>query len=541
MSSQFSLSYDRRRTDGGGTIGGRVGGGGGTGGGGAGRLPCRYYATERRRNRYSSFSIMKWFRRSKHFNGDGDDEDDSAWFRDDLQRIRQAYVEQEADYGAVTPIAARRRPTAAATWSRWTGSTTTVYSFAYVDGVQRDDDDDDGTERDGDLDKNDVVEYIDAATLPVAHRRRTDRGQPHPPSTAVGTSARSGGTAMTATKRRNKKVAPPPPVVPVEPSPAAIVIGTAKSLTVQRRPAGTLSRKKYRAPQPPAIGSEPRPQQQQPRGVCRRAAPAQRRKKGPAPKPPVVVQQQLQPAVSAAAVESEAGSNVRRKITQYEKDRLMQRVDKIERHFFDNSATVAVGRAKAEASGTRHRGFASPAALYTAMAATNLTELDKRAAEICRQRNRRGLDTVAAPLTADHKNAIVTAVIRKSYPTTTAATTVAAAADGKRPDRVSPASAADDGKRLVRHKRLAFFQQQRATEYAADKRPAVDGDSAPTASTTDVPKLLVQGTQGTASRSAAVASKSSKVDATPAADKAVRYGGGGCSSAAGTVLTRSLH
>lgn len=524
-----TLSYNRRRVDVGGTIGD-------TGEGGeaaaAGRVPCRYYGTERRRNRYSSFSIMKLFRRSKHY-----DDDDSAWFRDDLQRIRQAYREQEPDYAAVTPMAERRRPAAAATWSRWSGSTTTVYSFAYVDGAPRDDYERTAGRRDGRGadDVDDVVEYIDAATLPVAHRRRTDREQSKTPSTTAGTSGRANQTAgtMTATRRRNKRIAPPPPVVAT----TAQTKTAGAPTTVQRRVAGTISRKKYRAPQPPAPptngSSEPRPQQQRGLQACRRAAPAQRRRKGPAPKPPVVQQQQQPPPpVAATAVGSEAGSNVKRKISQYERDRLMERVDKIEKHFFDKTAETAAAR--------RH-GFASPAALYTAMAATNLTELDKRAAEICRQRNQRGAAmhqlTAAVPLTADHKNAIVSAVIRKSYPTATAATV---ADGGRRPDRQQQqqqqptSAAADDEKRLVRHKRLAFFQQQRPTGLA-DERPvtASDKTAAAAAAAAAVPDTLSRRT--TRTKSAAVAAKKSEVHATPATDTPVRTGDGGRSSAAGTV------
>jgi len=473
---------------------------------------------------------MKWFRRSKHYDDDGDDDDDSAWFRDDLQRIRQAYAKQEADYAAITPVAARRRPVAAATWSRWSGSTTTVYSFAYVDGAPRDDD-----EKDRHLaDDDDVVEYIDAATLPVAHRRRTNLGQPHSPSTTAGTSDRTSGSvktgtmtgATTTTRRRNKKAAPPPPVLTVEPP----TVGVANTATVQRRVAGTISRKKYRAPQPPTDGSEPRPLQQQ-RGPCRRAAPVQRRRKGPAPKPPVVQQLQLQPVITTAAtatagVEPEAGSNVKRKISQYERDRLMQRVDKIEKHFLDKTVTAPKSQATAA---TLHHGFASPAALYTAMAATNLTELDKRAADICRQRNHRG---IGVPLTADHKNAIVTAVIRKSYPTTTAA----AANDGKRSEKVPAPSAVDNEMQLVRHKRLAFFQQQRPTG-RADKRSTVAGDNGSASGTTTSPKIFSQGTQKAFKSAAAVTveAKTSNADVTPAADTVVQSGASGCSSAAGTV------
>ncbi|XP_003246307.1 uncharacterized protein LOC100168362 [Acyrthosiphon pisum] len=524
MPGTISLAYNRRRIDGGGTIG--------VGAGGAGRLPCRYYATERRRHRYSSFSIMKWFRRSKHYD-DGDDDDDSAWFRDDLQRIRQAYAKQEADYAAITPVAARRRPMAAATWSRWSGSTTTVYSFAYVDGAARDDD-----EKDRHLaDDDDVVEYIDAATLPVAHRRRTDLGQRHSPSTTAGTSARTSGSvkigtmtgATTTTRRRNKKAAPPPPVLTVEPPTATVLVGAANTTTVQRRVAGTISRKKYRAPQPPVDVSEPRPLQQQ-RGPCRRTAPVQRRRKGPAPKPPVVQQLQPQPVITSTAaatagVKPEAGSNVKRKISQYERDRLMQRVDKIEKHFLDKTGTAP--KAQTTAATLRH-GFASPAALYTAMAATNLTELDKRAADICRQRNHRG---IGVPLTADYKNAIVTAVIRKSYPTTT----VAAANDGKRSDKVPAPSAMDDEMRLVRHKRLEFFQQQRPTG-KADKREIVAGDNGSASGMTTFPKLFLQGTQTELKSAAAVTveAKTSKVDVTPAADTVVQSGGNECSSAADT-------
>lgn len=526
MPGSFSLAYNRRHIDAGGTIG--------VSAAGAGRLPCRYYATERRRHRYSSFSIMKWFRRSKHYDDDGDDDDDSAWFRDDLQRIRQAYAKQEADYAAITPVAARHRPMAASTWSKWSGSTTTVYSFAYVDGAARDDD-----EKERHLaDDDDVVEYIDAATLPVAHRRRIDIGQRHSPSTTAGTSARTSGSVKigttTTTRRSNKKAAPPPPVLTVEPPTSTVVVGAANTATVQRRVAGTISRKKYRAPQPPADGSEPRPLQQQ-RGPGRRTAPVQRRRKGPAPKPPVVQQLQPQGAITSAAaasagVEPEAGSNVKRKISQYERDRLMQRVDKIEKHFLDK--TVTAPKAQTTEATFRH-GFGSPAALYTAMAATNLTELDKRAADICRQRNHREIGVpLAVPLTADHKNAIVTAVIRKSYPKTI----VAAANDNKRSDKVPAPSAVDDEMRIVRHKRLAFFQQQRPTG-RADQRETVAGDNGSASGMTTFPKLFLHRTQ-TVSKSATavtVEAKTSKVDETPAANTVVQSGGSGCSSAAGTV------
>jgi len=259
----------------------------------------------------------------------------------------------------------------------------------------------------------------------------------------------------------------------------------------------------------------------------------QRRRKGPAPKPPVVQQLQTQPVITSdaaatAGVEPETGSNVKRKISQYERDRLMQRVDKIEKHFLDK--TVTAPKAQTTAATLRY-GFASPAALYTAMAATNLTELDKQAADICRQRNYRGIGVpLAVPLTADHKNAIVTAVIRKSYPTTTAAN------NGKRSDKAPAPSAVDDEMRLVRHKRIAFFQQQRPTG-RVDKRETIAGDNGSASGMTTFPKLLLQGTQ-TAFKSAAavtVEAKTSKVDVTPAADTVVQNGGSGCSSAAGTV------
>lgn len=507
MPGTFSLSYNSRCIKSSGTIGG-VGE----------RLPYRYYGTERRQHRYSSFSILKWFRRSKHY------DDDSSWFRDDLQRIRQAYVEQEADYTVITPVTARRRPTAAATWSKWSGSTTTVYSFAYIDGASRDNDKKDvvltGLNR-HQADDDDVVEYIDAATLPVAHRRRTDRGQPHSPSTTVETNAHSNGPVltgtMTAIRRRNKRVAPLPPVLMVEP--ATVPVGAVNTATVQRRPVGTCSRKKYRAPQPPVIWSGPRPQQEQ-RGPCRRAPPVQRHRKGPAPKPPIVHQLQPQPVITATSSEPEAGSNVKRKISQYERDRLIQRVDKIEKHFLDKTVTAP----KAQATATDHRhGFASPSALYTAMAATNLTELDKRAAEICKQKNRCG---IGVPLTADLKNAIVTAVIRKSYPTTTAT-----ADESIQSEKVPAPSTVDNENLLVRHKRLAFFQQQGPT------RQAVDGDTGSARGMTTVPKLMLQGMQTEFEPAAAVtvAAKTSKVDVTPTADKVVCSGGSECSAAAGKV------
>lgn len=446
----------------------------------------RYYATEtrRRHNRHSSFSIMKWFRRSKNYD---DDNVDSAWFRDDLQRIQQAYVEQqEPDYAAVTPITARRKPAAATSWSRWSGSTTTVYSFAYVDGGS------DHNARD-----NDVVEYIDASTLPVA-RRRPDCGQcsSSTPATAA-TLNRTGAATTTTVRRRNKKVAPPPPVVVIpRPSLSAETV----KMAVQRRTA-TVGRKKYRAPQPPvsqaAVAVESRPQPQHAPGLRTAVTVQQRRRrnKGPAPKPPV---QQQKPVTAPEIV-----SNVRRKISQYERDRLMQRVDKIEKHFFDKDVKAKVvvqgcgekaQRIEPTAKNSR-QGFASVAALYTAMAATNLTELDKRAAEICRRNRLQGTaittavtttiaDTTTttttipqppAVITADHKNAIVTAVIRKSYPTA-----VAPVVDGMRPRTIRPPPSittttatvnvtllsghrsvqADDETQLVRHKRLAFFQQR---------------------------------------------------------------------------------
>lgn len=515
MSSVFSSAYDRRHV-----IAGSGGVAAKTGG-----LHCRYYATDRKRNRYSTFSIMKWFRRSKHCDGD----EDSAWFRDDLQRIQQAYVEQEADYAVVTPIAAHRRT--AATWSRWSGSTTTVYSFAYVDGGRREDDEQLRQQQQngrGGLEENatkenedddDLVEYIDAATLPVA-RRRFDRGA-HCSSSNHDTAIRKSPATIlnrnsavgmtTGTRRRNKRVAPlpPPPSFPVltttvGPSRSSAVVETAKTMTTTQRRSVTMTRKKYRAPPPPiAVAVESRPQQQYATG--HRGVP-HRRKKGPAPKPPVKQQQQQhqkqQPQklptkwatgeLKSAADGDPGGSNVRRKISQYEKDRLMQRVDKIEKHFFEKNpvgTSVAVTVARGEkameksTSSSRGHGFTSAATLYTAMAVTNLTELDRRAAEICDRRNRL-IGTVAADLpatdlpqrpamiAADHKNAIVTAVIRKSYPST-----VAVAPDVKQPLMFSQlttgttdtitrghgdtgGTTVDDEIQLVRHKRLAFFEQQ---------------------------------------------------------------------------------
>lgn len=484
----------------------------------AGSHHCgRHYATEsrRRHNRHSSFSIMKWFRRNKNY------DDDSAWFRDDLQRIQQAYVEQqEPDYAAVTPIIARRKPMAAS-WSRWSGSTTTVYSFAYVDG---------GSNYSGRDD--DVVEYIDAATLPVA-RRRPDRGQCSSSIPASAATLNRTGTMTMTVRRRNKRVAPPPPAVAVAGPSSSSVVETAK-MTTQRRTA-TIGRKKYRAPQPPVsqasavAESHPHPQPQHAPDRHPTVAVQQRRRrnKGPAPKPPV---QQQKPAT-----EPEIGSNVKRKISQYERDRLMQRVDKIQKHFFDKEAKakVVVERHDVKPQQTKptitnsRQGFASVAELYTAMAATNLTELDKRAAEICRRNRLQGMVTIAttvtattiagtttitttaaavtttaaaavtttataavttvsqslAVITADHKNAIVAALMRKSYPTTvapavdrirprtiwslpsgttataTSTVTATAKANGTLLSIRKPVEA-DDETQLVRHKRLAFFQQR---------------------------------------------------------------------------------
>jgi len=221
-----------------------------------------------------------------------------------------------------------------------------------------------------------------------------------------------------------------------------------------------------------------------------------------------------------------SGSNVKQKITQYERDRLMERVDKIEKHFFRKEAKTTAAIEKrventaeptAAANEIPRNGFASVAALYAAMTATNLTELDKRAAEICRKTR---LETAAEPsVTAradvsatnapwrsavipdDHKNAIVTAVIRKSFPATVVD---AAAVDGKRSSTASktttpggsgiddtpstdrrktvtaPATAStpDAEKLLVRHKRLAFFTPQQA---------AVVATSSPTAAVAATP------------------------------------------------------
>ncbi|XP_025198878.1 ranBP-type and C3HC4-type zinc finger-containing protein 1-like [Melanaphis sacchari] len=86
------------------------------------------------------------------------------------------------------------------------------------------------------------------------------------------------------------------------------------------------------------------------------------------------------------------------------------------------------------------------------------------------------------------------------------------------------AAADDDEKRLVRHKRLAFFQQQRPTAAGEDTATAASG-------TTAVPKPSSRRPQ-TASESAAA--KTSEVVAKPAADVAVRSGGGARSSAADT-------
>ncbi|VVC42707.1 RING-type zinc-finger, LisH dimerisation motif,Zinc finger, RING-type,Zinc finger, RING/FYVE/PHD- [Cinara cedri] len=550
----------------------------------------RYYATQKRPRRYSSFSIMNWFRRSKRYDDDDDDgggggKIDSAWFRDDLKRIQQAYRENEPDYVVVTPIAQRRRrPTAAATWSKWSGSTTTVYSFAYVDGIchqgNGDDDDHHHQQRVPSLVNtvDDVVEYIDAATLPVS-RWRSDRGQC--PSSVTGKSLckKSSPTVTTATgtmtatakRRYNKKAAPlpPPPVAVAGPSSSA---GMAKT-SMQRRTV-TMARQKYRAPQPPmttaviktTTSAELRPPQQK---LGRPGVPPHRHRKGPAPKPPVG--QPAKPDRPAAIVESETddvdggrprGSNVRRKITQYEKERLMERVDKIEKHFLRGEKVVLTAAAVVQDSGKKSKpttitnisnGFTSVAALYTAMAATNLTELDKRAAEICRlnrlktapsseaanaimSSTSKAVKTIAssvpvatvvvprqpAVITSDHKNAIVTAVIRKSYPTTVAKLTTTT--DGRQPvlggrdvassgtpskvnnitvasvkTAVSDKTEADDEKQIVRHKRLAFFQQRLVgAQQIHDGGDGINGHATATvSSTSDIKSSL--GTQTTGS------------------------------------------
>lgn len=517
----------------------------------------RHHATDKRRHHYqnqhqkhlsSSFSIMRWFRRT----GKRDD-DNSTWFRNDLQRLRQLYAGQESDYAAVTPIVAhRRRQAAAATWSKWSGSTTTVYSFAYVDGTRRDNDD--GVS----LVDDDVVEYIDAATLPVVIKRLSDRGQ-------CSSSSRTG--TMTTTRRRNKRVAPPLPSLPPPPpttttttaTTGGTVIGSSSSAemskTVTQRRTATIVRKKYKAPQPPAItvtAVESRPQQHNV-AVGRRVPSQRRRNKGPAPKPPVERHQRADnPATAVATVTGTAAVkpsigedddgrrilNVRRKITEYERDRLMQRVDKIEKHFFEkHTGTVVEKRASETAepkttTNSRH-GFASASALYTAMAVTNLTELDKRAAEICRRKLLETAATAATSIvttvsrqqqqtvvttTANHKNAVVAAVIQKTYPSA-----AVVSVDGhKRPAVVWPPPTANkslfsgvlgksstyrrkptvaetviDEKQLVRHKRLAFFQQRAMVD--DDKRQTANenGKITTSRSTVAAAKLSSGGTQTT--------------------------------------------
>lgn len=528
------------------------------------RHNCRYYATQRRRpHRYSSFSIMNWFRRSKRYDdADGDDGDDgdgnidSAWFRDDLKRIQQAYQEHEPDYAVVTPIAQRRRKsTTAATWSRWSGSTTTVYSFAYVDGVRHQGDDDHRQLDAPSSAVDDVVEYIDAATLPVS-RWRSDHGQYA--SSATGkkllykkpspTATTSGYTITATARRRYKRAAPPPPVTIDRPSSFSPSTDTAK--TPEQRRTATMARKKYKAPQPPKTAANANeamateiPQQQL---GCRNVKP-HRYNKGPAPKPPVgrfAKPDKLAAIVLSGTDDVDGGrlrcSNVRRKITQYEKDRLMERVDKIEKHFLRREKNVVTSTAAAAVQErgekskqititTTNNGFASVAALYTAMAVTNLTELDKRAAEICRQNRLKTASSAVtdmgiissssgtvtttsssappiaavvvprqpAVITIDHKNAIVAAVIRKSYPatvagvktathgntpvlggnrgtsggtyptftniTTVSGKTMASVKTKAKSDKTAigkDKTVEDNEKRLVRHKRLEFFQQR---------------------------------------------------------------------------------
>lgn len=546
-----TLSYNRRPDDGGGIVLGRGSGRGSAGGSGdVGNHHCRYYATERRRQRPSSFSIMKWFRRSKHY------DEDSTWFRDNLKRIRQAYIEQEPDYAAVTPVVPHRRPTAAATWSKWSGSTTTVYSFAYIGGPRRDGNEfaaAQGRDTETEDDYGEAVTYIDAATLPVARRRTDRRLRDSPPITAAITPVAVSGhsppkksvaptlnrssaaaarpvpagtsTTMSTTRRREKRLAPAPPLVNAMAGPSS----TFASKTPTQRRTATVTRKKYRAPQPPTrVTPEPHPKPPQQSASGRRAVPTlHRRGKGPAPKPPVE-QADLQQRRPKAD-----DSNVRRKITQYERDRLLDRVDKIERHFLEKDKRAAAVQKRGDEAKTSvaqkpdseakkaianpRPGFVSVAALYTAMAATNLTELDKRAAEICRRNRLEEAEKLAAAtanapdvesvttnaiadpavpgvvanvlrrpafIADDHKNAIVAAVLRKSYPTAVAdkvadkvaggkgELAVAAAVDGKRSTATrdeplltgggSSASFADDQKQLVRHKRLAFFEQRAA-------------------------------------------------------------------------------
>lgn len=319
--------------------GGRGGGGGGVdGGGSSGRRRDCHYATVRRSqaHKYSTFSIAKWFRwyrRGYHEK----EEEDKLWFHDNLKRLQAAYAAQEQDYddGATDDVSVTRSVGLAATWSKkFSGSTTTVNSFSYMGGWR--DDADNGRTRSTEPN----------AGLVTFARRRNKRAAPAPPSTVNSTPVNTLKATIPNTPKATATVTPK--ATPAG-TPAATPTAT---LGAQVKCVGTM-RKKNRAPPPPVRAirfddeQRPPPQQQQQRKY---RSLSQLRGKGPAPKPPVR--------------------------SSPDCDRLEHQLNRIERHVSSDKSGVNGGR--------QSLTYEPAAVQFAKMAATNMTELDKRAADICR-------------------------------------------------------------------------------------------------------------------------------------------------------------
>ncbi|XP_050425992.1 uncharacterized protein LOC126836536 [Adelges cooleyi] len=275
--------------------------------------------------------------------------EDSAWFRDNLQLIRQAYAaEHKPDYGTAAAFDRRPWPSAAGNaWcrrgARWSGSTTTVYSFAYFGAT-------DGNGQVANVDRDDAesVEYIDAATTAATLPAR--RHKHH-------SKAASKKEPCTATSDAVERTIPTPSAVTV----TAVTTGT------------RTRSKKYKAPPPPPLLQAIAQPQPNPTAVIPPNRGRQRRhRKGPAPQPPVMTTVVVpKPSVVVTVigpkpqVASKSGG-----IAPDEKDRLRRRVDKIEKCLVEKATPAKYLR--------------PTSAVYTEMAVTNITELDRRAAEICK-------------------------------------------------------------------------------------------------------------------------------------------------------------
>ncbi|XP_050527115.1 uncharacterized protein LOC126897499 isoform X2 [Daktulosphaira vitifoliae] len=309
----------------------------------------------------ASALFSRWFRRRGTAGRQA--AEDSAWFRDNLQLIRQAYAAEQNKPGYETVAYDRHRPPSMTgrSWcrrsARWSGSTTTVYSFDYFDAANARNNNING---DGE-----PVEYIDAlaaTTLPAGLHRRRKPPAKLPPS-ANDTAKR------TATK---PTVEMPPQTAVTDTNLISAVPST--TATIPGTTTGTRTRrKKYRAPPPPTTPVVP---ESATTSLKKRA-----HRKGPAPKPPdtavatasrqvpkAEVQRTPKTIVGVTPQTSHTSTAVRGMAAD-EKDRLRRRVDKIEKRLTEKTPT----------------GYGRPAsAVYTEMAVTNITELDRRAAEICK-------------------------------------------------------------------------------------------------------------------------------------------------------------